>query len=186
MKSNGNCYEYQKLRGLKRKLYLIDLRGGCCENCGYHKNLAALEFHHKDPKEKENQLDVRKLSNSTMDWILSEFEKCDVLCANCHREIHSPDSKIENVRLITEHNENILKTRSINKPKCVDCNHEIGYGTQRCKICYAKSRRIVERPEKNVLSEDVKNFGYHGTGKKYGVSGKTIKKWIRAYIASHS
>ncbi len=157
MKSNGNCYGYQKLRGLKRKLHLIDLRGGCCEKCGYQENLAALDFHHKDPKEKENQLDMRKLSNSTMDWILLEFEKCDVLCSNCHREVHSPD-----------------------------CGQDIDYGTKRCKVCYAKSRRIVERPEENILNEEVKNFGYSWTARKYGVSDKTIKKWIRAYIASHS
>jgi transposase-like protein len=186
MKSNGNCYGYQKLRGLKRKLHLIDLRGGCCEKCGYQENLAALDFHHKDPKEKENQLDMRKLSNSTMDWILLEFEKCDVLCSNCHREVHSPDLKIENVRLVTENNENILKVRKVNKPKCLDCGQDIDYGTKRCKVCYAKSRRIVERPEENILNEEVKNFGYSWTARKYGVSDKTIKKWIRAYIASHS
>lgn len=28
-------------------------RGGKCEHCGYNKNLAVLEFHHKNPEEKE-------------------------------------------------------------------------------------------------------------------------------------
>jgi hypothetical protein len=28
-------------------------RGGKCERCGYDVNLSALEFHHKNPEEKE-------------------------------------------------------------------------------------------------------------------------------------
>ena len=50
---NTNNYENQKLRGLKRKYEAVLARGGKCEICGYNKNLSALEFHHKDPSEKE-------------------------------------------------------------------------------------------------------------------------------------
>jgi hypothetical protein len=28
-------------------------RGGKCEHCGYKANLAALEFHHRNPEEKD-------------------------------------------------------------------------------------------------------------------------------------
>ncbi len=48
-----NTYNYQYIRALKRKMYLISERGGCCEICGYNKNLAAFDFHHKNPKEKQ-------------------------------------------------------------------------------------------------------------------------------------
>ena len=84
-----NDYGYQKLRGLKRKLFLINLKGGKCERCGYDKNISAFDFHHRDPKNKDSQLDMRHLSNSNMNWIIEEFEKCDVLCSNCHRKWHS-------------------------------------------------------------------------------------------------
>ena len=70
----GNDYKYQRNRGLKRKLNLIDLKGGCCELCGYNKNIASLEFHHLDPSKKDHQLDMRKLSNSTMVKLLEEVE----------------------------------------------------------------------------------------------------------------
>lgn len=179
MEKNRNSYEYQKLRGLTRKLHLIELRGGCCEKCGYNKNLAALDFHHKDPNEKENGLDVRKLSNSSMDWIMKEFDKCLVLCANCHREEHSPDLIIENIKLLTEHSEHILKTRTVNKPKCIDCNKEVDYGIERCKSCSSILKRKVERPSKSVLTKDVEKLGYSATGRKYGVSDNTIRKWLK-------
>jgi transposase-like protein len=32
-----------------------------------------------------------------------------------------------------------------------------------------------------VLVEDVKNYGYTKTGKKYGVSDNSIRKWIKYY-----
>ena len=89
-KHKQNCYIKQQGRGKERKLTLIKMKGGCCEHCGYSKNNAALQFHHQDPNEKEYSLDMRKLSNSTWEWCLSEAEKCKLLCANCHAEEHHP------------------------------------------------------------------------------------------------
>lgn len=81
-------YSEQQKRGVKKKLDLISLRGSKCEICGYSKNLAALQFHHLDPNGKDSNMDMRKLSNSKWEWCLSEIEKCQLLCANCHAETH--------------------------------------------------------------------------------------------------
>ena len=179
MQKNRNDYKYQKLRGLTRKLYLINLRGGKCEKCPYNKNLAALDFHHKDPTKKESRLDMRHLSNSTMERIMKEFDKCLVLCANCHREEHSPDLSLEKLKLIDiKNNKHILKTRTTNRPKCVDCNKQVGYGIKRCKTCTSILKRKINRPDKKILIEEVKNMGYSATGRKYGVSDNSIRKWI--------
>ena len=86
---NPNCYKNQKARGLKRKLEAIESHGGKCSNCGYSKNIAALDFHHKNPDEKEYQLDVRHFANTNPDKLKEELDKCILLCANCHREIHN-------------------------------------------------------------------------------------------------
>lgn len=174
-----NSYEYQKLRGLKRKLHLIDLRGGCCEKCGYNKNLSGFDFHHKDPSKKESQLDIRKLSNSAMEWILDEFDKCMVLCANCHREEHSPDLELNNVRLLVETlSEKINTVKTVNKPKCIDCNIDINYGHERCVPCNNKNRRKVEWPDLEILQEELNTNGVTWCSKKYGVARRTIKRWL--------
>lgn len=41
--------------------------------------------------------------------------------------------------------------------------------------------RKVERPTYNTLKQDIKMNGYSRTGRKYGVSDNTIRKWIRSY-----
>jgi len=60
-------------------------KGGKCSRCGYNKCLDALEFHHRNPVEKEFQIS----SSYTRAWIHieKELDKCDMLCANCHREV---------------------------------------------------------------------------------------------------
>lgn len=83
-------YTAQQERGLIRKKELVKLLGGSCK-CGYNKNLAALEFHHIDPTTKSFNLDLRKLSNSSLEDCLKEVKKCKLLCANCHREEHHPN-----------------------------------------------------------------------------------------------
>lgn len=63
-KDNPNTSHAQTIRGLRRKLKLIKLKGGACEKCGYDNNIAALEFHHMDSHTKRFNIDIRKLSNT--------------------------------------------------------------------------------------------------------------------------
>ena len=35
-------------------------------------------------------LDLRALSNRTWAGILNEANKCELVCSNCHKEIHNP------------------------------------------------------------------------------------------------
>jgi hypothetical protein len=84
-------YELQQTRGKSRKLDLIKLKGNQCEICSYNKNYAALVFHHLDPKTKSFELDLRKCSNSKWTDLLIEAAKCQLLCSNCHAEVHNPN-----------------------------------------------------------------------------------------------
>ena len=97
---NNNNYQKQKARGIKRKYEYILSHGGKCEICGYNKNLSALEFHHKDPNEKEFQIDARRFANTNLDILEKELNKCIILCSNCHREIHNPDLNYSNINNI--------------------------------------------------------------------------------------
>ncbi len=100
---NGNAryqnYKLQQQRAMDRKLELIKMKGGKCEICGYSKNISSLCFHHTDPSQKSISLDGRSLSNHSMERILEEAEKCQLLCHNCHHELHWPGSTLENVPL---------------------------------------------------------------------------------------
>lgn len=58
-----------------------------CIKCGEN-HIGCLDFHHRDPSQKE--LEVTKMAHKKYgkDRILQEISKCDILCANCHRKLH--------------------------------------------------------------------------------------------------
>jgi hypothetical protein len=91
---NRNTWERQKNLHLERKKELVKMKGGKCQMCGYQKNYAALVFHHRDPSKKEIALDARCLANISTPRLLAEVEKCDLLCSNCHFELHNPHLKL--------------------------------------------------------------------------------------------
>ena len=74
-------------RRRKLKQMAVEYKGGRCERCGYCKCLAALEFHHLDPSQKDFAISQ---SGSTRAWerIQKEIDKCILVCSNCHKEIH--------------------------------------------------------------------------------------------------
>ena len=74
----------KRRRKLKKKL--VEYFGGKCIKCGYSKCIWALTFHHKDPKEKDFTIS----SGDTRAWktLLGEAKKCDLVCMNCHAELH--------------------------------------------------------------------------------------------------
>jgi hypothetical protein len=80
---NKYCME----RWIQKKKDAIEYLGGSCKNCGYKKFYGALEFHHKDPNEKD--FDWNKLRLRRIESIKKELDKCDLLCSNCHREEHN-------------------------------------------------------------------------------------------------
>ena len=60
-----------------------------CSLCP-EKRPAALDFHHRNSADK-----IVNISHAIQRWsderILAEIEKCDVICANCHRVMHGPE-----------------------------------------------------------------------------------------------
>lgn len=64
-----------------------------CQQCGYNKNPACLDFHHKDGKEKERRI-TAGLWNCNTELFKEELKKCKLLCKNCHYDLHHPN--IEN------------------------------------------------------------------------------------------
>jgi predicted Zn-ribbon and HTH transcriptional regulator len=190
-----NTYEYQKLRGLERKMYFVDLLGGKCQKCGYDKNLASLDFHHI--KDKNFRLDVRTLSNRGMRVLAEEVKKCMLLCANCHREEHNPTLEISEIEKILK--ESVKHTSLTNRvktyKKCRICGETLAYGTraEHCKKCSYIKKRKYKRPSKEQLISDfIELKSLNKIGKKYGVSHSSIKKLSvlynidRAYIGSGS
>ena len=64
----------------------IEMAGGCCIKCGYNKCVAALEFHHPDPSQKDGLMS--RLWTKKWATIEQTIKVCQLLCANCHREKH--------------------------------------------------------------------------------------------------
>jgi len=69
---------------IEKKKILVDFLGGQCIVCGYKKCLNALDFHHKYDK----NFNISSKMKYRLEILLEEIKKCDLLCANCHREKH--------------------------------------------------------------------------------------------------
>jgi len=89
---NRNCYRCKqcrsaavsnKRRQLKQKA--LSYKGSCCSICGYYKCTAALEFHHQDDTK---EFTISSGDIKSWDKMKIELDKCILVCANCHRELH--------------------------------------------------------------------------------------------------
>lgn len=83
---------YLKVAVAKRRKMLrtkaIKYAGGKCMICGYDRCVDALDFHHRDEQTKSFGISQNGLTRS-WEKVRKEVDKCILVCANCHREIHS-------------------------------------------------------------------------------------------------
>jgi len=70
---------------IRKKIELVAYKGSKCESCGYNKSYSVLQFHHKDPKEKDFTIGG---SSYSFERLKKEADKCMLLCSNCHIELH--------------------------------------------------------------------------------------------------
>lgn len=84
--SKHNARRYKKIRvdrDAMRQL-LIKAKSVPCAKCGKSYPSCAMDFDHRDPSTKEFNVAEIAAAHSIQHFI-DEIEKCDVLCAICHR-----------------------------------------------------------------------------------------------------
>lgn len=165
----------------RRKQNLIQVLGGKCQICGFDLFADALEFHHEDPTKKDYALSAKGTCHD-IEADLNEVKKCFLLCANCHRGVHSgyydaPTKHIFNeefaCQLINQRNELSVKHDNY----CIDCGQIIDKGATRCSKCYAKYRQTCKRPTRDELKQMIRTMPFTQIGKQFGVDDNSIRKW---------
>lgn len=88
--SDRRDYLIEAVQNRRKKIRqsAIGYKGAKCCICGYNKCEEALEFHHLDSTQKDFGISDKGYTRS---WskVKKELDKCLLLCANCHREIHA-------------------------------------------------------------------------------------------------
>ena len=74
-----NTRAYQRHRELIRRI-----KARPCADCGIQYPYYVMDFDHREGEEK--LFGLNSVARMTISGILREIEKCDVVCANCHRE----------------------------------------------------------------------------------------------------
>lgn len=81
---------YDRERYAKRRNQWINSKGASCVTCGRIDNL---EFDHRDTQEKS--YDISKLWTKPQSVIIAELDKCDLLCADCHKTKSAEEHSVE-------------------------------------------------------------------------------------------
>lgn len=86
---------YDKTHRRKRRQFINDYKlSKGCSVCGYNKCAEALEFHHPND-DKSFYIGyalTSRVDRIKLEEIKEEMNKCIVLCANCHRELHNKEA----------------------------------------------------------------------------------------------
>lgn len=142
------------------KVKCVQRLGGKCIDCG-ESDLPCLEFHHRDPKQKEFKINY--LFNTGYDKIEKEIVKCDLLCSNCHRKKHY------------NHNQNILDYYLSNTDYIeIDMTPPTNYKPK-------LSNRKVDRPSREELEILCQTKTLVEIANMYGVKPPSVGKWRKCY-----
>ena len=171
----------------RRKINLIKVCGDQCNICGYNKTVSALEFHHIIPQNKKYGVSSGTCHQLEDDLI--EIQKCILVCANCHREIHeglySEDFLLEKKIFKKEIAEQLIKERDdlkkVTHYYCKTCGKEITRGANYCSNCVKETQRIVKnRPSRDELKHLIRTIPFTKIGEMYNVTDNAIRKWCKS------
>ena len=85
--NSQNVLAAKKARKSSNRAYIDEYKvQQGCQRCGYSASPIGLDLHHRNPSEKD--LKISKANSYSRERLIRELEKCDVLCAICHRLVH--------------------------------------------------------------------------------------------------
>jgi 5-methylcytosine-specific restriction endonuclease McrA len=147
---------------LKKKLYKYGIKQRMCEECSQNeewrgKKIALILDH------------INGISND------NRLENLRILCPNCNATLETHCKGYKNIVIKTDK----VKKQIEVKEEVKEFINNFGFSEEE-KNSQMKQRKI-ERPSYNILLEEIKEMGYSKTGKKYGVSDNSIRKWKKMY-----
>lgn len=77
----------QRRAALRAWVHKYKERSEGCSRCE-EDDPACLDFHHVNPDEKTKNVSALITYEPSLDRLVEEIEKCELLCANCHRKEH--------------------------------------------------------------------------------------------------
>jgi len=169
---------YTSTNNLKNRLLQEGYIEYQCKECGL------IEWNNKSIS-----LHLDHINGNNMD---NRIENLRLLCPNCHSQTETYCNKTKvskkseyrknqyeqykNFPVVNDTNREEIKEK---KKYFCKCGKEINKYSKMCIECHHKKLRRVERPEKEQLKNEVKEYGFAATGRKYNVSDNTIRKWIK-------
>lgn len=161
---------------IRKKQIIIEMGGGCTK-CGYHANLASLDFHHLDESAKAFDLNSRAIAYAPWEEVKAELAKCVVLCRNCHSELHHPTGTWDEVPDISVDFERPRKRKTL----CADCGRELmnPYVSIRCPTCKDQRREKADWPDIDALIQEVQETSSVAVAKRLGVTPQAVRARIK-------
>lgn len=139
---------------LKKRLYDSGLKDRKCELCGQDENWMG----------KKISLILDHINGVYND---NRLENLRIVCPNCNSTLETHAGK--------------NKTKKTKKLYLCKCGKEKSNKSNKCIDCSSKEKRKIERPPYYQLLKEIEELGYSGTGRKYGVSDNSIRKWVKNY-----
>jgi len=116
----GSCQT--KLRRYIIKVNAVAYKGGKCERCNWSGDLSGYDFHHINSSLKKFSISAEKLTSKKWKDIIAELNKCELLCALCHRLEHS-DYRNEKMLSLAK----VKKKKHWEKEELIKCLNDSKY-----------------------------------------------------------
>jgi len=169
----------------RTKKRMIEALGGKCCVCGYDRCQRALDFHHRDPTEKEMALGSIRASPRAWSYIVSELRKCILVCNRCHQEIHDGITLVpENAPLFDENFATYSLKKVAKTEPCPVCGKDKPLHNKTCSLrCAAKTSGKVDWDNIDLVKLKEK-LSFVQIAEILGVSDMAVRKrWKRLEIA---
>ncbi len=83
---NKDLYREKNIRRSKELIdFVISLKQKPCMDCGVQYPYYVMDFDHRERNDKIKEVAYMSARNWSLENIKKEADKCDLVCANCHR-----------------------------------------------------------------------------------------------------